>query len=349
MLAGCGLVALVLLWRGGMTLVARVREAQAQQAIGEFQEQAARQEAGARDSLQTAIDGFSAAADFDPYNPELPLTLGNLYQSAGQPDQARQALERAVAIAPTGKPLYLLGQFLRRQAVRNALNTGQNNAQTPPDDDPLALSGMQTVPPSLDAREMQAAQNSLLRARDCDPHNLQTLRALAETYALASDPARSVEVYKNMIALETTPLGTVRAVPERVETDFAFAHARLANHLAQERNFDEAIAEYRQADVLLQTYWQRRHYDVYEFLSVEKKRPLNALYDATLTGWQTALKAQAQEAPPAQAAQLAQSLAQVEGEQAAYRQELKADEDAAQEATRRAQAEPNGAGGSATP
>ena len=349
MLTGCGLVALVLLWRGGLTLVARWREAQAQQAVAEFQEQAARQEAGARDSLQTAIEGCRAASALDPYNAELPLMLGSLYQSQGQPDQARQALSHAAAIAPTGKPLYLLGQFLRRQAVRNAQENRVGSVQAPSDDDPLTLSGMQAVPQGLDAGDIQQAQKTLLRARNSDPHNLQTLRALAESDALAGSESEAVQVYRDMIALETTPLGTVRAVPERVETDFAFAHARLANHLAQEQDLPQAIEEYRKADDLLKTYWQRRHYDVYEYLNAEKKRPLNALYDATLTGWQTALKAQAQDAPPAQAAQLAQSLAQVEGEQAAYRQELKADADAAAEAARKAQIEQSGAGGSVTP
>lgn len=345
MLAGCSVVALLLLGRGGMTLVSRWREAQAQQAATLFGEQAARGEMGAQASLQEAIEGYRVAASLDPINPEPLLTLGSLYQSSGQVEQARQALERAVAIAPTGKSLYLLGQFHRRQGV--ALAGGQG-AGSSGQDDPLALSGIaadaknaQADTASARQSEWRQALDAFGRARGRDPHNLQTLRALAETYALAGNPSEAVLVCRDMTALETTPLGTVRAVPERVETDFAFAHARLASYLTSQHDLSAALAEYRKADDLLKTYWQRRHYDVYEFLSMEKKRPLNALYDATLTGWQTALKAQQQATPPAQAATLAQTLAQVEAEQAAFHQEMQADQEAAMEAARKAQAEQN--------
>ncbi len=347
MLAGCAVIALLLVWRGGMTLVSRWREAQAQQATTLFQEQAARGEMAASASLQEALEGYRAAASLDPLNPELLLTLGSLYQSSGQSEQARQALEQAVAIAPTGKSLYLLGQLHRRQGIATA---GGQQATHGALDDPLALSGI-----AADAKNAQAdtanarqaewkqALDAFGRARDRDPHNLQTLRALAETDALSGSPAESVLVYRDMAALETTPLGTVRAVPERVETDFAFAHARLASYLMSQHDLNAALAEYRKADDLLKTYWQRRHYDVYEFLSVEKKRPLNALYDATLTGWQTALKAQ-QAATPVQSSAIAQTLAQVEAEQAAFHQEMQADREAAEEAARKAQAEQNATG-----
>ncbi len=347
MLAGCAVIALLLLWRGGMTLVSRWREAQAQQATMLFQEQVAQGQAGASGSLQEAIDGYRAAASLDPLNPELLLSLGGLYQRLGQPDQARQALERAVAIAPTGKSLYLLGQFHRRQGIAMA---GGQQRESGVQDDPLALSGItedgKNAPPdAASARQVQWKQalDAFGRARNRDPHNLQTLRALAETYALAGNPAESVLVYRDMNALETTPLGTVRAVPERVETDFAFAHARLANYLTSQQDLSAASAEYQKADDLLKTYWQRRHYDVYEFLSAEKKRPLNALYDATMSGWQTALKAQ-QQATPAQAAVITQTLAQVEAEQVRFHQEMQADQVAALEAARKAQAEQNAQG-----
>ena len=159
MLAGCALVAMLLLWRGGMTLVSRWREAQAQQSLTLFQEQAARGESGAAGSLQEAVEGYRAAASLDPLNPELMLTLGSLYQSSGQPEQARQALERAVAIAPTGKSLYLLGQFHRRQGI--ALASGQQAGGG--QEDPLALSGIaadgKNAPPDTgDARQAQWKQ-----------------------------------------------------------------------------------------------------------------------------------------------------------------------------------------------
>ena len=150
-------------------------------------------------------------------------------------------------------------------------------------------------------------------------------------------------MYRDMTALETTPLGTVRAVPERVGNGFrvrSCAARQLSRITARSKR---RLAEYQKADDLLKTYWQRRHYDVYAFLSMEKKRPLNALYDAEQTGWQTVLKAQ-QAAPSAQAVTIAQTLAQVAAAQATFHQEMQADQEAALEAARKAQAEQNAQG-----
>ena len=157
-----------------------------------------------------------------------------------------------------------------------------------------------------------------MQARERDPHSLQTLRALAETYALLGKTNDAMDVYRDITVLETTPLGTVRAMPEVIEAEFAYAHARLAAALYRQHNVSEALAEYRKANALLRTYWNNRRNELYQAQSADKLRSLNQLYDAVLTQLQEALKAQG----GASAAELAQ----LQAEQTQFHQEQQQDE-----------------------
>ena len=329
MLAACGCVALVLLWRTGTTYAARFDLAQGQEHVAEFQEQAAHGNAQARVSLDSAVENYHSAAALDPFNPEPLLMLGSLYQSLGQPDKAQDALLQAVRVAPTGKTYYQLGQFHKRQALR-----GEGNKA--PDENPIALSGTNAATGDVSQTEVKAAMDAFSSSRDRDPHSLQTLRWLAETYALAGNASESMQIYRDITSLETTPLGTVRAMPERIETDFAYAHARLASAMAKDKPI-ESLAEYQKAGDLLKSYWTSRRSSYYDLLTPDKRRGLNDLYAAVLNGRLEVLKA----SNPSDSGHIVQ----VQAEQAAFEQDKATDA----ESERKAQAEQAAQQGSPTP
>lgn len=343
MLGGCIALALVLLWRDGTTYLARVAQVQALNANVEFREQMAQgNNKQASDTLQSAIESYKSVASLDPFNPEPLLTLSSLYQTVGNFDLALQAQEKATRIAPIGKTFYQLGQYHRRQAFKSATSGSAGNA-TPgaplADNAPIALAGTTASPASLDQAELKRALDAFQRTRDLDPHSLQCLRQLAETQALLGNTSEAIQLYRDITGLEETPLGTVRAIPEIIEPDFAFAHARLATYLTNtpttqdgkastpanlsanlSTDLDEALAEYAKADNLLKTYWTNRKYELYQIMPPERLRAMTLLYAAVLEGWQKALKAKGGTA--------AGELPAVQAEQAKFLQERQADAEA---------------------
>ncbi len=320
MLAACGVVVLLLLWRGGVTYLSRFQAAQGMVSEAEFREQAAQGLPAAKDTLQNALHSYQSAADIDPFATEPYSKLSGLYQTTGEPEKARTALEQATRLAPSGITYYQLGQFIRRQASQQAIQSASGQASG----DPMALSGEMIAAPTA---AYPPALNAFARAREFDPHNLQTLRALAETYAQSGNTAQSVQTYQDMIDLETTPVGTVRAMPEATETEFAYAHTRIGKRLLEQGKAGEAVSQFQQAAAILRTWWQHRGYEIYQLQRAQhpdKAQSLTALYDRTLTEWQNALQKQG-------ATENAHR-AQVEMEQATFHQEQKADEEATQKA-----------------
>ena len=320
MLAACGVVVLLLLWRGGVTYLSRFQMAQGMVAEAEAREQAAQGLPAARDSLQNALHSYQSAADTDPFATEPYSRLSGLYQTTSEPEKARTALEQAARLAPSGITYYQLGQFVRRQASQQAVQTVSGQASG----DPLALGGEMVAAP---AASYPPALNAFLRAREFDPHNLQNLRALAETYAQSGNTAQSVQTYQDMVDLETTPVGTIRAMPEATETEFAYAHARIGKQLLEQGKPGEAVLQFQQAAAILRTYWQHRGYEIYQLQRAQhpdKARSLTMLYDQTLTAWQNALQQQGATGNAGRA--------QVAVEQATFHQEQKADDEAARKA-----------------
>jgi O-antigen ligase/tetratricopeptide (TPR) repeat protein len=321
MLAACGLVALLLLWRSVTTYLARWDEMQGLEQMQDASQLArSGQDSHARESLQSAIDSDQAAAALDPFSPEPLLSLNSLYQMSGQTDKAQGALEQATRIAPIGKTYYQLGQFLKRRVIQTGGDYRYDDGKLPPNVDLTALSGLLFMPSPLDTGKANAALNAFLQARERDPHSLQTLRALAEAYALLGRTNESMDVYRDMTALEATPLGTVRAMPEVIESEFAYAHARLAAALFRQHDLPAALTEYHKANALLHTYWTNRRNELYQALNRDgnKLRSLNILYDAVLNQLQEVLKVQG--------GTNAAEIAQIQAEQAQFHQEEQEDE-----------------------
>ncbi len=162
-----------------------------------------------------AAESFGAARAWDPLNGRYPsdLGFGVEYVRLGDPLSAEIALQNAVALEPNSVNFRRLGTVLQASG-RNA--------------DALA-----------------AYQNGL-RA---EPNSVELLLRLARI----SPPPASLAYYQRISDLETSPVGTARALGESVEPTFAYADAALgdaAAHSAPTR----AAAYYTRAAALLEAY-----------------------------------------------------------------------------------------------
>jgi len=226
-----------------------------------------------------AAQDFEAAAGADPLDPEPRLALAQVYVFLQRPEDARRQLEEAARVAATGKTFYRLGQFYARQG------------------DP------------------QRAVAAFQRSRELQPNNPQNLRALAEALLQAGQTEQAAEVYRTMARMEEGPYGKVRAVPEMVETEFAYAHDGLAELAYNAGNWEEAAAQYARAAAILREFWERRTWDTAMLVAPEKRTILLDLYDKVLTRWQEALNRQGA-AKAAEAAKVAEAQKQFRAERA---------------------------------
>ncbi|MCW3099133.1 MAG: Lipid core-O-antigen ligase [Chthonomonadaceae bacterium] len=226
---------------------------------------AAGEEATTPETAERAAEAYRAAATADPLDGDPLLHAAELELFRNRPDEALIALQKSVRTAPTGKALYRLGQLY--------MNTG----------------------------DTASAITVLERARQREPRNPQTLHALAKALQSANKTDQAAAVYRQITALETMPYGTVRAMPELVETAFAYAHAALGDIAADAGRWSEATTEYTRADHVMAEYWEKRKLLVNFSRTPEKRADLVRLYDAIFTRWQEALTHLNQ---PEQAAQI---------------------------------------------
>lgn len=198
--------------------------------------------------------GFTAITAAMPFDPEPHLKLADMATGL---DDALTELKTAARLGPSGKTLYRLGQFYAIQ------------------------------------RQWDPAIEALEHAREVDPHNTQTLRALGNADLGANKPEQAVEVFHDITALEEKPYGKVRAIPQIVDIDFAYAHAALANIAAQANRWSEAETEYAKADKVLHEYWMGRHWDInIDFFPLSKRQDIAKLYDDVYIRWQECLTRQ---------------------------------------------------------
>jgi len=236
-----------------------------------------------------AIEAYRTAAAADPLDGDPYLYMAEQRLNMRPPDtaEALTALQQAVHIAPTGKALYRLGQLYA--AIGDTAN----------------------------------AISTLERARQREPHNPQMLRALAKALLSAGKTDQAAAVYHQITVLELQPYGKVRAMPEMVETEFAYAHAALGDIASDAGKWSEAVAEYTDADVVMAEYWEKRNLLVnLTSRSKNKRADLARLYDDIFTRWQAALTHLNQ---PEEAAQIA-------ARQATFRAERDADKAEAEKA-----------------
>ncbi len=203
-----------------------------------------------------AIALYQQAAQADPFNPDGWLRLASLQQSMHNTSQEKAALLKAVQAASIGRTWYRLGQFYQ----------AQNNPG-------MAVAAFQ-------------------KALACDPHNLQTLHQIGNTYLMQENTAQAQKAFSTMTNLEHAPYGTVRAIADQVvEVEYAYAHAGLADIALQQGNASAAAGQYQSAAAILRLYWKWRHTPSERAsLSPPRQEAVYHLYLSVLKDWSDALK-----------------------------------------------------------
>src|SRR5262249_27778783 len=217
--------------------------------------------------------------------------LAQLYALLQSPAEARQHLAEATRLAPIGKTFYRFGQFYVRMASQDTDATARTN-------------------------DLNQAIAAFRHAREVQPNNVQNLRALAEAFMQAQQTGQAAEVYRKMVDMENGPFGKVRAVPEKQETDFAYAHAGLADIAYADKNWVEAAKQDSQAAAILGAFWMERTWEINQLLSPDKRNALLQLYDNVLTQQQAAHRTQGPQ-QTAEAARVAETQRQFREEKAA--------------------------------
>jgi len=164
---------------------------------------------------QDAANSYRAARTWDPLNARYASDQGYkvYYRRLGDLTRSEEAARAAVALGPDAVNYRRLGDILQQFGRQ-----------------PEAL----------------AAYEDGLRA---DPHSLDLLLNLARL----SPPPRALDYYHRISELELTPVGTVRALGEYVETKFAVADAVLGDEAAK-TDPAEAVTYYARAAHVLEQY-----------------------------------------------------------------------------------------------
>jgi len=201
---------------------------------------------------QGAARAYDAARAWDPMNARYAGAQGFLYLSRlGQLTEAETAARAAVALAPNSVNYRRLGDVLQQFGRQS---------------------------------EAAAAYESGLRA---EPHSLDLLLRLARL----SPPAGALDYYRRMSDLEQTPVGTVRALGEYVETNFAVADTVLGDEAAK-TDPAQAAAYYARAARVLEHYADGGGSRNFQQAALHDNAPdpkkdagLGGLYRHVLTAW----------------------------------------------------------------
>jgi O-antigen ligase len=285
-----------ILWRAGGIALSRTLLVEGNAQMDEVYQNGSSSPALMKDQLKSAETTLTSAAYADPFDPEPHLLLASLYRNlergartirANQDAEAQyqaalQQYQSASRAAPSGITYYQLGRFY------------------------------------ADHHDWKSAIVSLQQALAFQPYNLQTLRALSETYLAAGQTEQARLSYQRMTYLETQPFGTVRAVPQFIETDFAYAHAGLAKIAFEAEQWAEAEREFKLAANILSDYWSNRNEETNRLRRPDKRQGLIDLYRDVLKEWQETLKKEGK----------SEDAGQIERKQAEVEKELRADKDA---------------------
>lgn len=169
---------------------------------------------------EDALKAFRLATRYDPLDADLHRRLGVVLrmvsESSGDRSHfgaAEKELERAAELEPTApKTYYQLGKLYAN-----------------------------------DLHDDNRAVKAYLAALDRDPHAVQVLTALAETYDDMGEPSDALKVYQRMAAQEDSVYERVRAIPEIVEPGYIFAREALGRYAECRGDKSDARRQYGRA------------------------------------------------------------------------------------------------------
>ncbi len=169
---------------------------------------------------EDALKAFRRAIRYDPLDADLHRKMGGVLRLISEDSgndaylgEAERELKRAAELEPTApKTYYQLGK--------------------------LYAGGFHD-----DERAVHAYKAAL----DRDPHALQVLTVLAETYENMGRPSDALGVYQRMAVQEDSVYERVRAIPEIVEPGYIFAREALGRNAECLGDRAEAVRQYRRA------------------------------------------------------------------------------------------------------
>ncbi len=173
-------------------------------------------------NLSDAEREYRDAVAVDGANPDYHLSLAQILVRNGDLTGAEREYSLAVASAPIWKPFNRFGRFY--------IAAGRPN----------------------DAAKM------FEKARRSDPNNVQNLLALAEAYRAAHDVKSALAAYRSIVALENSPIGKLRALPERIPWEFAACHFALAEEALIRSDTATAERELREGLKTSDEFWRLR-------------------------------------------------------------------------------------------
>ncbi len=200
-----------------------------------------------------AAESLGAAHAWDPLNGLYPSDLGFQvdYSHSGDPLTAEAALQSAVALEPNSVNWRRLGTVLQAERKTDEARTAYENG---------------------------------LKA---EPNSLELLLRMARL----SPPTASLAYYQKISDLETSPVGTARALGESVEPTFAYADAALGDAAAKAAP-NQAAGYYRRAAALLEAYAaeggslnEQREAIAGGQPDPQTDAALSALYGQVMTAW----------------------------------------------------------------
>jgi len=170
--------------------------------------------------LLPGVEHYETALRIDSRNPDYLLELADARFALGEQEAAFGLLRRAIQGKPAPRLYYRQGLYYERMG------------------------------------NMEEARKSYLQVLELDPNSLAALLKLARI-AETTQPQDAIKYYLEIVALERAPYGQVRAVPEMVETAYAFANLKVGELRQSEGDKKAAETHYRRALSIFEEYRTR--------------------------------------------------------------------------------------------
>ncbi len=159
----------------------------------------------ANGDFDSALKVFKRATFWACKNDIVPLRLGQIETVLGNPVEGIKYVNKAIELEP---------RRARNYNVRGILY--------------------------LKLNDYDKAIESFKQALDRDPKSPAIRLALARAYQAKGNETFALAEYKKLLEIEKTPYGTVRAIPQMVEPEYAFAHYAVAEEMLSQGKMTEA-------------------------------------------------------------------------------------------------------------
>ncbi len=161
-------------------------------------------------SPSDALHRYELAVSVSPWNAVYHYELGKYLVADGQTESGINELNLAIRLAPKNGAVY----FWRGMVAKRA-------------------------------GEYQQAAGFFNQSLKYNPNSTQNLSELAGTYNEAGQTQAYESTLRRMLAIENTPYEKIKGIPEMVDTRYARAHFYFGEKYLIERNYGEALVEFK--------------------------------------------------------------------------------------------------------